>query len=136
MKAQHSESPKGTLAFWGEEPRNTQGLAGNCQVLTYEAGFDEHRVFFIPISPVPGVNRHDPSPGAEKGGRKDIRMKRAFVTGREPGGGARFTAEMRSGEGPKTKEDIMAVADRKTRRAMIAQNINLFNIGKENKNNG
>lgn len=51
----------------------------------------------------------------------------------QPGGGARFTAKLGAEEGPKTKADIMAVPDRKARRALIAQNMHLF-TGKENNN--
>ncbi len=45
--------------------------------------------------------------------------------------GARFTTKLGSNEGPKTKEDIMAIKDRKTRRAMIAEHMDLFQTGKE-----
>lgn len=46
-------------------------------------------------------------------------------------GGARFTTKLGSNEGPKTKEDIMAIKDRKTRRAMIAEHMDLFEPRKE-----
>lgn len=47
-------------------------------------------------------------------------------------GGARFTTKLGSNEGPKTKADIMAIKDRKTRRAMIAEHLDLFQTRKEN----
>lgn len=46
-------------------------------------------------------------------------------------GGARFTTKLGTDEGPKTKEEIMAIKDRPTRRAMMAEHPELFNIGKE-----
>lgn len=44
-------------------------------------------------------------------------------------GGARFTTKLGSDEVPKTKEGIMAIKDRKTRRAMIAEHMDLFRSG-------
>ena len=45
--------------------------------------------------------------------------------------GARFTTKLGSNEGPKTKEDIMAIKDRKARRAAIAEHLDLFESRKE-----
>ncbi len=45
--------------------------------------------------------------------------------------GARFTTKLGSNEGPKTKEDIMAIKDRKARRAAIAEHMDLFEPRKE-----